>query len=241
MAPEPSDGADLGPPGVPAVTPVADAGTRPVVPGDTDVVANGQGGDAGGPPTTGQEGDQTPPARNRRRRWLIEWAVIIALAVVVAIIVRAFVFQTFYIPSGSMEPTLNIGDRIVVNKLSYNFHGPHRGDIVVFTTPPNEQCAGPPVPDLVKRIVGMPGETISGSRGVVDVNGKPLAEPWLPKVSSAYTLPFGPVKIPKGDYFMMGDNRMDSCDSRSWGPVSGSTFVGHVILRIWPLSRFKIF
>jgi signal peptidase I len=238
VAPESSEGAELGTPGVPAATPVAEVGTRPLTPDGTEVGSNGDGGDAGPPAGTGE---QPPPARSRRRRWLIEWAVIIALAVIVAVVVRAFVFQTFYIPSGSMEPTLNIGDRIVVNKLSYTFHSPNRGDIVVFTTPPNEHCAGPPVPDLVKRIIGMPGESISAANGKVDINGKPLNETWLPKIPSSYTSTFGPVRIPKGDYFMMGDNRVDSCDSRMWGPVSGSTFVGHVILRIWPISKIKFF
>ena len=215
---------------------------RPSTTADPGVAANGRTGGTV-PPPGGPEAPAeaaSTPSR-RRRRWLIEWAVIIVLAVVVAVLVRAFVFQTFYIPSGSMEPTLQVGDRIVVNKLAYAFHGVHRGDIVVFRTPPNEHCAGPPVPDLVKRVIGMPGDSISASHGVVDVNGKPLAEPWLPKVSTTYTYTFGPVKVPPGDYFMMGDNRVNSCDSRMWGPVSGSSFVGHVFLRIWPLSKFKFF
>ena len=88
---------------------------------------------------------------------------------------------TYSIPSGSMEPTLQIGDRIVVDKLSYHLHGVDRGNIIVFSTPPNEQCAGPPVADLVKRVIGLPGETISLSGGRVYIDGHVLPEPWLPR------------------------------------------------------------
>ena len=169
-----------------------------------------------------------------------EWAVIFIIAIGAAFLIRAFVFQTFYIPSGSMEPTLNIGDRIVVSKLSYDLHPVDRGNIVVFARPPKEDCGGPPVADLVKRVIGLPGETVSGVGGGVDIDGKPLAEPWLPK-EHAYTAPFSPIKVPKGDYFVMGDNRTDSCDSRDWGPFPGHLIVGKVVLRIWPLANLKIF
>ena len=90
---------------------------------------------------------------------------------VVAFLLRTFVIATYSIPSGSMEPTLQVGDRIVVDKLSYHLHGVDRGNIIVFSTPPNEDCAGPPVADLVKRVVGLPGETISLSGGNVFING----------------------------------------------------------------------
>lgn len=179
----------------------------------------------------------------RRRRWLVEWVVIILVALAVAFGVRTFVAQTFYVPSTSMYPTLEAGDRIVVNKLAFHLGSVQRGDIVVFTTPAAERgkCAGPPVPDLVKRVIGLPNETISARNGTVYITGKPLAEPWLPKASSTFTATFGPVHVPKGDYFMMGDNRVDSCDSRIWGPVKGSSFVGKVDFIIWPLSRFRFF
>ena len=121
-----------------------------------------------------------PPTHRARRgsRWLIEWAVVLVVAIVVAVGIRTFVVQTFYIPSASMEPTLMIGDRILVDKLSYHLHAVHRGDIVVFATPPGED-AGPDVKDLVKRVIGLPGETISSAGGQVVINGKPLKEPWL--------------------------------------------------------------
>jgi len=183
---------------------------------------------------------QGPPKRNHRR-WAIEWGVIILAAVLVAVLVRAFVFQTFFIPSTSMYPTLKPGDRIVVYKLDTT---PSTGQIVVFKRPPAENCGGAPVPDLVKRVIGLPGQTIQGEHGVVYINGKLLKEPWLPAKttnSSPYTATFGPDKIPKGDYFMMGDNRTDSCDSRDWGPLPGSYVVGRAVMLIWPFSRLTFF
>lgn len=185
-----------------------------------------------------------PPRRSRSaRRWVVEWIVIILIALGVAFGVRTFVAQTFYVPSTSMYPTLKAGDRIVVDKLAFHLHSVDRGDIIVFKTPPAEKgkCGGPPVPDLVKRVIGLPGERISASGGQVYITGKLLPEPWLPKVKSTYTSTFGPVRVPKGDYFMMGDNRVDSCDSRIWGPIKGSSIVGKVDLIIWPLSRFHFF
>jgi signal peptidase I len=185
--------------------------------------------------------DDAPAWHPSGRRRLVEWGVLLLVALLVAFVGRAYVAQSFYIPSGSMEPTLQVGDRIVVDKLSYHLHGVHRGDIVVFRRPPAENCdpGGPQVPDLVKRVIGLPGERISGSDGRVDINGRPLAEPWLPKSDS--TSPFSAITIPKGDYFMMGDNRGDSCDSRYWGPLPRSYIVGRVVLRIWPLSHLGVF
>jgi signal peptidase I len=188
-------------------------------------------------------GQGTPVARSqvrrrRRRRAIIEWVIVLLIALGVAVGMRTFVVQTFYIPSGSMEPTLNIGDRILVDKLSYHLHSVHRGDIVVFARPPGETLE-PGVNDLVKRVIGLPGETISGQDGQVYINGKPLPEPWLPK--GVVTSNFSPVKIPHGYYFVMGDNRGFSSDSRVFGPISGSLIVGRVVMRIWPLSHITFF
>jgi signal peptidase I len=132
-----------------------------------------------------------------------------------------------------MEPTLKVGDRVLVNKLSYDFHSVHRGDIVVFNKPPNDYSPG--VKDLIKRVIGLPGETIAAQGGQIDINGHPLHEPWLPR--GVYTQNFGPVQIPKGEYFMMGDNRGDSADSRVFGPVTSRLFIGRAFVRVWPLSR----
>src|SRR6202161_1441097 len=110
----------------------------------------------------------------KRTHWLRETLVVVVVALAAAVLLRTFVVQTFYIPSGSMEPTLQIGDRILVNKLSYHLHGVDRGNIVVFLRPADEICGGPPVADLVKRVIGMPVETISLSGGHVDIDGKQL-------------------------------------------------------------------
>lgn len=189
-------------------------------------------------------------AEGRSNRWVIELVGVVVVALVAAFLLRTFVIATYSIPSGSMEPTLQIGDRIVVDKLSYDLHGIGRSNIVVFSTPPNEDCAGPPVADLVKRVVGLPGETISLSKGNLVINGRLLVEPWLPGSERGRTYP-GPspasyslhhaFRIPKGDVYVMGDNRTLSCDSRYWGPIKESTIVGKVDLRIWPLSRLAFF
>jgi len=145
---------------------------------------------------------------------------------------------------------LQINDRILVDKLSYDFHGVGRADIVVFSTPADEHCAGPPVANLVKRVIGLPGETISLSDGQVYINGKLLREPWLTTAAATETDPGPsskpyalqhPYKIPAGNVYVMGDNRAESCDSRYWGPIRESTIVGKVDVRIWPLSRFHFF
>jgi signal peptidase I len=187
----------------------------------------------------------------RRRRWITESFVVLLVAVVVAVLLRLFVVQTFFIPSGSMIPTLQVGDRIVVNKLSYHLHGVGRGDIVVFSRPPAEDCPGPPVSDLVKRVIGLPGDTISlNGRGSVEIDGKRLDESWLPRSVQGTTFPgpghtnFSlehPYTVPSSDYFVMGDARGDSCDSRFWGPISRSEIVGKVELRVWPLGSFALF
>jgi signal peptidase I len=198
----------------------------------------------------GRRGRHAAASPKRSGRWAIELGVVVLVAVVVAILLRTFVVATYSIPSGSMEPTLQVGDRIVVDKLSYHLHGVDRGNIIVFSTPPKEDCAGPPVSDLVKRVIGLPGETISLSDGRVYINGRYLPEPWLPQGAQNVTNPgpsvaayslHHPYRIPTGYVYVMGDNRTFSCDSRYWGPVQESTIVGKVDLRIWPLSRLGIF
>lgn len=175
-----------------------------------------------------------PAPGKRRRRALIEWTAIIVVAVLVSFLLRTFAFQTFFIPSGSMEPTLQIGDRIIVNKLSVTFGTIHIGDIVVFKAPPAENC-GEPVTDLVKRVIGLPGDHLTSKGNTIYVNGKVLHENW------PHTEPLGQaighVTVPKNSYFMMGDNHSDSCDSRMWGTVPRSDIIGKAFIRIWPLRR----
>jgi len=162
---------------------------------------------------------------------------IVAIAVAAALLLRAFVFQTFFIPSASMTPTLKVGDRILVNKLAYHLHGVGRGDIIVFKRPPQEHC-GTEVADLVKRVIGLPGETISDHNGTVYIDGRVLDETYLPKHDrDTYTPSFAPVRIAANHYFVMGDDRSISCDSRYWGTVSRSEIIGKVDMVIWPLSH----
>jgi signal peptidase I len=184
--------------------------------------------------------DAPEASRPRRRRstrsWIIEWGAIIVVAVLVAFVVRTYIVQTFYIPSGSMEPTLQVGDRILVSKLSTEFGSVHIGDILVFKRPPKENCGGAPVPFLVKRVIGLPGDHLTSKGNTIYVNGKVLDQTW------SYYNPVSPaignVVVPKNTYFMMGDNHGDSCDSRYWGPLPANLVVGKAVLRIWPLSRF---
>ena len=209
----------------------------------------GPAGD-GAPPGEPDRGPVGTPDRPRAAHWLREALVVVVVAVLVAVLLRTFVVQTFFIPSGSMEPTLQVGDRILVNKLSYHLHGVGRGDIVVFSRPPAENCGGPEVNDLVKRVVGLPGQTLSLSGGYVYVDGRRLQESWLPASEQGVTRP-GPsgtpyslqhaFRVPTNDYFVMGDNRTDSCDSRFWGPISKSLIVGKVEMRVWPLSSLSFF
>jgi signal peptidase I len=179
-----------------------------------------------------------PPAtpKKPRRRALIEWTAIIVVAVLVSFLLRTFAFQTFFIPSGSMEPTLQIGDRIIVNKLAVSWGTINIGDIVVFKAPPAENCdSADPVTDLVKRVIGIPGDTLTSKGNTIYVNGVALKEKW------PHTEPLGQpitkITLNPNMYFMMGDNHSDSCDSRMWGPVPRSDIIGKAFLRIWPLSR----
>ncbi len=217
------------PSGGPSGEPSGAAGAEP-----SSATGGGPSGTAGGEHGTGEGAGP----RRRSHRWILEWIVVILVAVGVAFGVRTFVAQTYYVPSTSMWPTLKAGDRIVVNKLYGTIHV---GDIIVFKRPPAEDCGGPPVPDLVKRVVGLPGQTVSAHGGQVYITGKLLKEPWLPKGPQTYTRMSKPFTVPKGDYFVMGDNRVNSCDSRMWGPVKASYVVGKVFLILWPPSQFRYF
>jgi len=154
-----------------------------------------------------------------------------------ALVIKTFLFQAFYIPSESMEPTLKPGDRVLVNKLSYDLHHIHRGDIVVFKRPPAE-AGNPAIKDLIKRVIGLPGETIEQRGGRVYINGQPLNESYLPAGTSTTNL--RRQVVPAGQYFVMGDNRSNSSDSRFIGPIPGSLIVGRAFIRVWPLSSVDL-
>ena len=175
-----------------------------------------------------------PAPRRRHRRVIVEWVVIVVAAVLVSFFLRTFAFQTFFIPSASMQPTLLVGDRIIVSKLSVDFGTINRGDILVFKAPPAENC-GEPVTDLVKRVIGIPGDHLTSKGNTIYVNGAPFAENW--SHSEPLGQAIGNVTVPANQYFMMGDNHNDSCDSRMWGTVPRSDIIGKAFLRIWPLSR----
>jgi signal peptidase I len=181
-------------------------------------------------------------------RTVVEWVVLIVAAIVIALVIKTFLFQAFYIPSASMEPTLEIGDRVLVNKLSYDLHDVNRGDIVVFAAAPNIEWKTAGIDDLVKRIIAMPGETITEcQQGRVCIDDRLLDESYLPKGTTTTIdstppgcepdSPADGCTVPAGHYFVLGDNRGQSADARIHGPIKGSSIVGRVFVRIWPLDR----
>lgn len=158
-----------------------------------------------------------------------EYAESLIVAVVLALVIRAFVLQAFVIPSGSMLPTLRIGDYVLVNKFEYVFRPIRRGDVIVFKFPQDETR------DFIKRVIGLPGDSLEIRGSEVLVNGKPLREPYafyaeppLPGLVDGYHL--GPFVIPRGQLFMMGDNRENSLDSRAWGLLDEAKVVGKASL-----------
>ena len=161
------------------------------------------------------------------------------VALLVSVGLRSFAFQTFYIPSGSMEPTLLVGDRVVVDKLAVRFGTINRGDILVFHAPPGENCGGAKVEDLIKRVIGLPGDRLWSVGSVIWVNGSPLKEKWphYEPLGQAIASSDNPYVVPTGHYFMMGDNHPDSCDSRMWGTITRSEVVGKAFFRVWPINR----
>lgn len=188
--------------------------------------------------------------------FLRELPGLIIIAFLLALLIKSFLVQAFYIPSQSMEPTLEVGDRVLVNKVVLRFRDPHRGEVIVFENPqaiePDRSpisafwnwlteglgFASNPEKDFIKRVIGLPGETIEVSRGKVFINGKPIDETY---VNSQEDLSdFGPFKVPADQFFMMGDNRPNSQDSRSTlGPIPKDKIVGKAFIVLWPPSRFE--
>ena len=169
-------------------------------------------------------------------RNIVEWVVILGGALLVAVLVKSFLFQAFFIPSGSMEDTLQIHDRVLVNKLSYKLHDIHRGDIVVFERPPKE--TDPTIKDLIKRVIAVGGDTIESQSSVILVNGKPVDEPY--RKTAALGTAVEKQTIPAGMIWVMGDNRTNSSDSRVFGPIASSSVVGRAFVRIWPLGSLGL-
>lgn len=157
----------------------------------------------------------------------------IGLSVFLAIGIRSFVAEARYIPSGSMEPTLQINDRLIIDKISYNFRQPQRGDIVVFS--PTEALKQQNFKDaFIKRVIGLPGETVEVKGGRVYVNDQALREQYIEE-EPEYS--YGPVTVPEDNYLVLGDNRNNSYDSHYWGFVPRENIIGRAIVRFWPLDR----
>jgi signal peptidase I len=173
---------------------------------------------------------------------LVEAGVMIVLVVLLTSLLRAFAYQAFWIPSASMVPTLSVYDRVLVQKAFFSWHDIREGDIVVFSHPPLDHCPGPQEGDLVKRVIALPGQTIYSSGNSIYIDGRQLAEPYLPKPDPlGLAIPDAsrqrPFRVPPGEFYVLGDNRGISCDSRYWGPITGSSIIGKVVLTFWHDGR----
>jgi signal peptidase I len=188
-------------------------------------------------PSEIQVATRRPPA-SRRPRALAGWAITLLVALSLALGTRAFVFQAFSIPTSSMESTFDVGDRILVWKALFEWRDVHQDDIVVFTHPPLDHCAGPAGTDLVKRVIALPGQTIYSAGNNIYVDGQRLSQPYLPPHDRlGPPIPEAtrqaPFHVPPGEFYVMGDNRQVSCDSRFWGPIKGTSIIGKAVLLFW--------
>lgn len=202
------------------------------------------------PPSEGEENE------SRGIPFWVEFPILIGIALIVAVLIKTFLFQAFFIPSSSMENTLLIDDRVLVNKVTYQSGDIARGDVVVFDDPrggfeePDESVVDSalrnlfesiglvtPRSEFIKRVVGLPGDVVEAYDGLVHVNGQALSEPYL-KEPDIPIPDFGPVDVPIDSLFVMGDNRRSSQDSRSFGPIPVDDVVGKAFVIIWPPSRW---
>ncbi|MBW4620851.1 MAG: signal peptidase I [Cyanosarcina radialis HA8281-LM2] len=183
--------------------------------------------------------------RAKSENFWIELLKTLGIAAILAVGLRQFVAEARFIPSGSMLPTLQIDDRLIVEKVSYLFGSPNRGDIVVFMPPDkaNQICPTPPSADptkkpqkeaFIKRVVGLPGEKVQVKEGRVYINDRPLREGYIEE-EPRYN--WGPQTIPNNSYLVLGDNRNNSCDSHFWGFVPRSNIIGRAVVRFWPPNR----
>ena len=178
-------------------------------------------------------------------RRIIDWVVTIGLAVAFVLVFEAEIAKPFRIPSASMEPTLHcakpgpsceasFNDRVIANRLAYRFTSPRRGQVVVFDAPAHACGVGG---TFVKRLIALPGETWEEKNGFVYIDGKKLIEPYIKPDRRDTGVSYPARKIPDGMYFMMGDNRTQSCDSREWGSVPRANLIGEVFAVYWPPNR----
>jgi len=193
------------------------------------------------------DADPLPPRSTKPTgtRSAIEWVVVVVGAVIVALVIKTFVMQAFYIPSESMQPLLEKGDRVLVNKLSYHLHDINRGDVVVFERPEETNAE---IKDLIKRVIGLPGESVVIKDNQVFIDGKALDEPYLPAGTTITTgpgnatwthkcTPEDPCVVPENTVWVMGDNRSNSQDSRYIGPIPQDKVVGRAFVIVWPFNR----
>lgn len=228
----------------------------------------------GAPPTDDEAGsDDTDDAdadadgstdKKRSMPFWMELPILIGVALLVAVIIKTFLFQAFFIPSGSMKETLQIDDRVLVSKISYTFGDLALGDVIVFDDPrggfdiPTDSVAdrairnllesiglATPESEFIKRVVGLPGDTVELVQNQLFINGEPIDEPYLaadavpPSTCSAGGHDYGPEVIPEGHVMVMGDNRCHSSDGRRFGPVPEEVIVGKAFIIIWPPSRWS--
>jgi signal peptidase I len=217
---------------------VSDDGQPPSLPGDEPATADDF--------WAADDAAAATPLRSAvqsQLRTLIEWTGVAVGALAVALLIKAFLLQAFYIPTASMDPTLAEDDRVLVNKLSYKIGDVQRGDIIVFSRP-----AGAPgtIDDFIKRVIALPGETISFSEGDVFIDGRSLSEDYvhdaltttndiIPGCDNAPAVT-DTCRVPDDMVFVMGDNRRASFDSRRFGPVNTDTIVGRSFLKVWPIG-----
>ena len=184
------------------------------------------------------------------RKTLVEWVVTLAVAAVCVLVFEVEIAQPFRVPTSSMEPTLqcakpgsgctgSLNDRVLVAKILYRFRDPRRKEIAVFHAPAAARKACTEGGTYLKRVIGLPGDTVSERLGMFYVNGKKLDEPYLSFFDRDSITRAWP-RLGKDEYFVMGDNRIGSCDSRTWGPVPRSAFIGPVVLTYWPPTRWTI-
>ena len=179
-----------------------------------------------------QDKNKQPQSPKQENPW-VELTQTVVTAVILAFGIRTFVAEARYIPSSSMEPTLEINDRLIIEKMSYRFREPVRGDVVVFN--PTEALKAQDFHDaFIKRIIGLPGETVLVREGKVYVDGNEITEKYIAEDPN---YDYGPVEVPQGEYLVLGDNRNNSYDSHYWGFVPQDKIIGKAFVRFWPFNR----
>ena len=188
------------------------------------------------------------PGLPRGVRVVLDWVLTIAGAILIVLAIKQWVVNPYRIPSSSMEPTLHcarpgpgceagFSDRVLANRFIYHFRSPKRGEIIVFKTPPEAAIRCGSGGTFVKRLIGLPGDRVSERDGYVYINGTRLDEPYLKPDRRDHEAPRSWPRVAPGHYFFMGDNRRQSCDSRSWGTVPRRNLIGEVFFVYWPPNR----